>query len=175
MFFLLLTACGILFTSCGSNQQTKKDPIEPPRVNCPEGGDCTFEVLQKSNLTLKSDQTGALYPEVEPGDRVVVRYQYKKNTSPNALDSDHSEYVYFEIDPGRVELALKDADIQRVKMVYGRICFCKGETGYYPVRKGNLFIYQNDGDLLVRSSFSIPKVPQTIKEIDERLTYFPQN
>ena len=59
-------------------------------------------------------------------------------------------------------------------MIYGRVCFCKGETGYFPVRKGNLFVYQKDGDLLVRGAFSVKKVPQTIKEIDERITYYPR-
>ena len=56
----------------------------------------------------------------------------------------------------------------------GRICFCKGESGYFPVRKGKLFVYQNEGDLLVRASFSVPKIPQIIEEIDERLTYYPR-
>ena len=58
-------------------------------------------------------------------------------------------------------------------MLFGRVCFCKGETGYFPVRKGNLFVYQNDGDLLVRGEFSVSKVPQILKEFDERLTYYP--
>ena len=168
MFFVIIVGCS------SSREQANQDKIPPPRVNCPEGGDCTFEVLQKSTLSLKTDPTGAAYPEIEPGDNVVVRYHFKKDPEPDVMDSSHSEYLYFEISPGRVEISLKDADLQKVKMIYGRICFCKGETGYFPVRKGNLFVYQNEGDLLVRGSFSVKKVPQTITEIEERLTYYIQ-
>jgi len=167
LFFILITSCS------SSKEQASKDQIPPPRVNCPEGGDCTFEVLQKSKLALKTDQTGASYVEIEPGENVVIRYHFKKDPEPDVMDSSHSEYLYFEINPGRVEISLKDADLQKVKMIYGRVCFCKGETGYFPVRKGNLFVYQNDGDLLVRGAFSVKKVPQTLTEIDERITYYP--
>jgi len=168
LFFILITSCS------SSKKQASKDQIPPPRVNCPEGGDCTFEVLQKSKLALKTDQTGASYVEIEPGENVVIRYHFKKDPEPDVMDSSHSEYLYFEINPGRVEISLKDADLQKVKMIYGRVCFCKGETGYFPVRKGNLFVYQNDGDLLVRGAFSVKKVPQTLTEIDERITYYPR-
>lgn len=165
----------MLMVGCSSSkEQAGKDQIPPPRVNCPEGGDCTFEVLQNSTLTLKTDPTGATYPEIKEGENVVIRYHYKKDPEPDVMDSNHSEYLYFEINPGRVEISLKDSELQEVKLIYGRICFCKGESGYFPVRKGNLFVYQNEGDLLVRGSFNISKVPQTIKEIDERLTYYPE-
>ena len=160
---------------CGSSKdQTKENQLPPPRVNCPEGGDCAFEVFQESSLSLKTDQTGASYPEIETGQNVVVRYHFKKDPDPDALDSSHSEYLYFEIPAGRVEMAIKDADLQQVKMLFGRVCFCKGETGYFPVRKGNLFVYQNNGDLLVRGEFSVSKVPQILKEFDDRLTYYPR-
>ncbi len=168
LFFVIVVGCS------SSREQASKDKIPPPKVNCPEGGDCTFEVLQKSTLTLRTDPTGASYPEIGPGENVVVRYQFKKDTEPDVLDSSHSEYLYFEIGPGRVEISLQDEELQKVKMIFGRVCFCKGETGYFPVRKGNLFVYQNKGDLLVRASFDIKKIPQTIKEIDERLTYYPE-
>ncbi len=168
MLFLLIVGCA------SSKEQKDPNTIPPPRVNCPEGGDCSFEVLQNSSFAVKTDKTGATYVEIEEGDKVVIRYQYEKDPVPDAMDSGYSEYLYFEIDPGRVELSLKDSDLQQVKMTFGRICYCKGAMGYFPVRKGNLLIYQNKGDLLVRTSFSVPKVPQITKEIDERLTYYPR-
>ncbi len=169
LFFVIILGCS------SSKEQAGKDKIPPPKVNCPEGGDCTFEVIQNSTLTLKTDPTGASYPEIEPGENVVVRYVFNKDPEPDVMDSNHAEYLYFEIGPGRVEISLTDSDLQKVKMIFGRVCFCKGETGYFPVRKGNLFVYQNEGDLLVRGAFSVKKVPQTLKEIDERLNYFPEN
>ena len=169
--FLLL----LLFSSCAATKKNEgQQQIPPPNINCPEGGDCTFEVLQNSTLVLKTDGIGMLYPEIEKGDKVVLRYHYKKDTDPELMDSSYSEYVYMEIDPGRVELSLRDEQLQKVKMTFGRICYCKGEMGYFPVRKGQLFVYQNNGKLQVRSSFKVAKVPQIIEEINEELSYYPK-
>ena len=143
-------------------------------MNCPEGGDCSFEVLQHSTLTLKRDEIGMLYPEIAEGDGVVLRFHFKKDTDPNDLDSSYSEYLLMEIDSGLVELGLRDKELQKVKMTFGRICYCKGEMGYFPVRQGQLFVYQKDGRLQVRTSFKVSKVPQIVKEIDEDLTYYPK-
>jgi hypothetical protein len=90
------------------------------------------------------------------------------------MDSSYSEYVLMEIDSGRVELSLRDKQLQKVKMTFGRICYCKGEMGYFPVRNGQLFIYQNNGKLQVRTSFKVPKIPQIVKEVNEELTYYPK-
>ena len=168
LLFALLISCAT------ANKKSGEQQIPPPHVNCPEGGDCTFEVLQQSSLIMKRDEIGMLYPVIEKGDRVVLRYHFKKDTDPDVEDSSYSEYVLMEIDPGRVELALQDKELQKVKMTYGRICYCKGEMGYFPVLNGKLFVYQNKGELQVRTSFNDPKIPQIVKEIDEKLTYFPK-
>ena len=165
--------CFLIVGCASSKDQSDNDKIPPPKVNCPEGGDCSFEVLQNSKLSLKTDGTGASYVEIEEGDKVVIRYEYKKDPQPDVIDGSYSEYLFFEIDAGRVEMSLKDSELKRAKMIYGRLCYCKGESGYFPVREGSLFVYQNEGDLLVRATFNIPKIPQIIEEIDERLKYYP--
>lgn len=168
LFFSLVAGCAPARDKSGENQ------IPPPQVNCPDGGDCSFELMQNAALVIKTDGTGKMYPEIEEGDRNVIRYHFKKDTDPDAMDSSYSEYVYFEIDSGKVELSLRDGDLQKVKMVFGRICYCKDAMGYFPVRNGQLFIYQNNGKLQLRTSFRVPKIPQIVTEIDENLTYYPR-
>jgi hypothetical protein len=175
MILLRVVVLFALLSSCASTKENSEEQqIPPPVVNCPEGGDCTFEVLQNSSLALKRDGIGMLYPEIEEGNKVVIRYHYKKDTDPSVMDSSYSEYVLMEIDSGRVELSLRDKQLQKVKMTFGRICYCKGEMGYFPVRNGQLFIYQNNGKLQVRTSFKVPKIPQIVKEVNEELTYYPK-
>lgn len=164
-----------LIASCAPAKDKSSDKqIPPPHVNCPEGGDCTFEVMQHSTLVMRTDETGMLYPEIESGEKNVIRFHFKKDTDPEAMDSSYSEYVLLEIDSGKVELSLRDKDLQKVKMVFGRICYCKGEMGYFPVRNGQLFVYQNKGKLELRTSFQVPKIPQIIKQIDENLNFYPK-
>ena len=163
-----------IFWSCAGTKDQGKDQkasIPPPHINCPEGGDCSFEVLKNSVLNLKYSETGQLDPEIVKGDQIVVKFHFKKDPVDNVMDSGYSEYVYLEFDPDEPQIILKDKELQKVKMVFGRICYCKGAMGYFPVQQGNLFMFNRDGNLQLRTSFKINKVPQIVQEIDENINY----
>ena len=171
---LFLCSLLFLFLSCSVTKEQKNDErvsLPPPDINCPEDGDCSFEVLKNSTLNLAYDSTGKLYPEITEGAKIVVKYHYKRKTIENVMDSSYSEYVYFEFDPNDRQIILKDKDLQKVKMIFGRICYCKGSMGYFPIREGNLFLFNSDGNLHVRTSFKMNKVPQIIDEINENIKF----
>ncbi len=129
-----------LVISCKTNQKiTQNNEPFIQNINCPEGGDCVFEVLKDSNLLIKTDEFGKLYPEIIPGDKLVIKYQFKKDEIKNTVDSSYSEFVYFEINKDDKQLILKDTELQKVKMLFGRICFCRGAMGYFKVTEGDLF------------------------------------
>lgn len=163
----------MLFSCAAPKNQSKdqKTSIPPPHINCPEGGDCSFEIMRNSVLNLNHSDTGQLYPEVVKGDKIVVKFHYKKDPVKDVMDSGYSEYVYLEFDPDETQLILKDKELQKVKMVFGRICYCKGAMGYFPVQQGNLFLFNRDGNLQLRTSFRVNKVPQIIEQIDENINY----
>ena len=164
----------MIFSSCGTQKEQSNDQrvsLPPPIINCPEDGDCSFEVFKNSNLNLAYGSDGKLYPEVTEGEKIVIKYHYKRKTIENTMDSNYSEYVYFEFDPNVKQIILKDKELQNVKMVFGRICYCKGSMGYFPVREGNLFLFNSNGNLTVRTSFKINKVPQIINQIDENIKF----
>jgi hypothetical protein len=167
LFILTLSLLG-----CNINQKTaqnnKPDILE---FNCPDDGNCVFEVLKNSSLQLKYDEFGKLYPEIVPGDKLVVKYLYKKNEIKNTADNSYSEYVYLEIDEKNKQIILKDKELQKVKMLFGRICFCRDATGYFKVTQGSLFIFNNNGKLLINTKFNVSKVPQIITEINENIKY----
>ena len=111
-----------LVFSCAPKKDQNDNTVSPaPRINCPESGDCSFEIMQNSSLSLKTDEFGKRYPLIEEGDKTVIRYHFKKRTPSDAMDASYSEYVLFEIEPGRVELSLRDEEMQQVKMTFGRI------------------------------------------------------
>lgn len=163
----------LFVASCAANkgsQSQEKEVIPPPLINCPEGGDCIFEILKDSSLKLATDNVGKLYPEVIPGDKIVVKFEYKKDEVEGVMDAGLSEYVYLEFDPDQQQVLLKDKELQKVKMIYGKVCFCS-DMGYYRVKQGNLFLFNRQGNLQIRSSFKVSKVRQVIKEIDENINY----
>ncbi len=164
----------LLITSCSTNKRTSshgEDALPPPHINCPEDGNCSFEVFKESNLKLSYDSTGKLYPEIIKGDKMVIKYHYKRREIKNTSDGNYSEYVYFEIDPSNKQVILKDSELQDVKMTFGRICYCKGSMGYFPVKEGSLFLFNSSGNLQVKASFKINKVPQIIHQIDENINF----
>lgn len=167
MFLMVLSSCAAQKDQGDDGRQV----IPPPNINCPENGDCTFEVVKDASLKLSYDDQGKLYPEVVSGKRTVVIYHYSKKTPKDVMDAHYDEYVYLEFDPNEKQLILKDMELQKVKMIFGRICYCKGNTGYFPVREGNLFLFNSDGNLQLRTNFSVKKIPQVIKEIDENINY----
>ena len=87
------------------------------------------------------------------------------------MDDSYSEYLYFEFDSKDKQIILQDKDLSKVKMLFGRICYCKGNMGYYPVEQGSLFLFNANGNLQVRTSFKIQKVPQVIHQIDENINF----
>ena len=167
VFMSVLLSCGV----AKEQEKDQKASLPPPHINCPEGGDCSFEVIENSFLKLSNTETGQLYPEVVAGDKLVVKFHYEKDPIKDVMDGAYSEYVYLEIDPNTSQIILKDKELQKVKMIFGRICYCKGSMGYFPVQQGNLFLFNRDGNLQLRTSFKINKVPQIVQEIDENINY----
>lgn len=173
MRFTLYSLLFIVLSCSATKEQNNDDRVAlpPPHINCPEDGDCSFEVLKNSTLNLAYDSTGKLYPEIIEGEKVVIKYHYKRKTNENVMDSSYSEYVYLEFDPDDKQIILKDKELQKVKMIFGRICYCKGSMGYFPVSDGNLFLFTSNGNLHVRTSFKMNKVPQIIDQIDENIKF----
>jgi len=172
MRIVYLLVISLLLGSCGTNQNT----VQPKKskvlnFNCPDNGDCVFEVLKNSSLLIKYDDFGKLYPEIVPGNKLVIKYHYKKDEIENTADSSYSEFVYLEIDENDKQIILKDKELQKVKMLFGRICFCRDAMGYFKVTEGSLFIFNNDRKLLINTKFKVKKVPQIITEINENINY----
>ena len=53
----------------------------------------------------------------------------------------------------------------------GRLCYCKGETGYYPINNGEFNIEKSGRDTVkIDIEFSIKEVPQIISKISETIS-----
>jgi len=164
----------ILFTlaSCGAKQQITKDiPVEMQNISCPESGNCSLEVFKNSELEIKTDNFGKIYPVVKSGEHLVIKYKFEKKENKNTKDSSYSEYIYFEIDKNKDQIILKDKELQNIKMLFGRICFCRDTNGYFKIDKGNFYLFNRNNTLQFNLRFEIPKVPQITTQIKENIKY----
>ena len=166
----------LLVISCKSTEPAKSTTLNQKivfteTVNCPENGTCTIEILHNKNLEFKSDEFGNLYPEISNGNKHVFKYTYTKKPIPNVADSNYSEIIYAELDENFSAVNLANDSLQQVKLYYGRLCFCKGANGYFPINRGDFKLTKTSNDSLkIELSFTVKNVPQIISEINETVS-----
>ncbi len=164
----------LLFLTCKS-QQTNSDKLLSEKKaitlfeNCPDNGNCSIEIFPNTELEVNQDEFGNLYPIINKGNKLIVKYHYKKTPIENTADSNYSEIIYFELDNDKINLDLQNEKLQEVKLLFGRLCYCKGTTGYFKVNKGNLQVKMDKEELIISLQFEVKKIPQIIHTINESI------
>lgn len=171
LIFFSILICSLL--SCKS----KKDIADINKThekqlfsldNCDVDTQCSIEILPNSSLFIKQDNLQNTYLEIEKGNKIVIKYEFKRNVPPNTADGHYSELLYFEIDKNKKHLFLSNKGLQDVKMIYGRFCYCKdGTSGYFKVTQGSLTLNRNITELSIDLNFKVGKIPQLLTEIKE--------
>ncbi len=167
VFISTLLGCKSTSINKALNNLDEKRTINS--TNCIENAKCSIEIIPNSILTVKDDEFKNTYIEIEKGDNTVIKYQLKKNNIPNTADSNYSELLYIEIDNRNKSIILKDNQLQQVKMIYGRLCYCKGTSGYFKVKKGQLELVLKKNELTLITNFSVDNIPQIITQIHEKI------
>lgn len=153
----------ILLLSCSA----KKNGINPTAVallsECQKNANCTVKLLQHKSMAVKQDEFGSQYYTLEDNpEKNVIVYTYSLTGKGDVQDASYREEIVFEIGNARTNLKFVDSDIQSSKMLFGRFCYCKGQTGYYKVTHGKMDL---DQDNKLSLDFTVTEVPQIIKHI----------
>lgn len=165
LFILLLMSC-----------QTKKEIVNPEGpmqkkevYSCPDDGKCSVEILENKSVNLIKDEFGIPYVNFSFSNSKLIKYSYIKNVEEHLSDGYYEEIIYFEIKDFEKDYNLKDDELFEVNAVYGRICYCKGETGYYTIKEGELSLTKNNNNYNINFTFKINEVPQIINKINVSL------
>ena len=103
--------------------------------------------------------------------KTLLKYSYIKKPLENTQDSNYTELIYAELDQTIKEISLTNENLQKVKLYFGRLCYCKGETGYYEIKEGTFNLSKITEDSLnITIEFNIAEVPQIISKIDETIS-----
>ena len=130
---------------------------------CPKDGTCTIQLSKNKSMVVKQDEFGSVFYTLEEStSKSVVQYTYKRTVKGDIQDANYREEVVFEIDNKSENLHVSDAALENNQLLFGRFCFCRGQTGYYKINQGNLTV--NNGKV-VDLSFKTDQVPQIIKHI----------
>lgn len=166
---LLIPVMLTLILACNSNKSvTEAQLLNKTAPNCPDDGICTFEVLKNKTFNMKKDEFGNSYSELLDGNKTVLKFEYKRNTPPDLQDANYSEVIYIEIENDSKTLNLKDNDLSKANVGFSRLCFCRGQTGTYPVKSGSLNLTKTGKSTYnIDFVFKISEVPQVITSINE--------
>ncbi|WP_456378928.1 hypothetical protein [Lutibacter sp.] len=164
----------VLFASCKSNKNinfTVQEPMLVETSNYLDNGTSSMELIPNKTIEFKKDAFGIVYPVISEGDKTIFKYTYKRNPISNTQDSNYTEIVYAELDKNITQTTLTSEKLQTIKLYFGRLCYCKGETGYYPIKNGNFKISElTKNSFKINFEFTIKEVPQIISKISETVS-----
>ena len=165
---LLLFVLLILLFACDAKKQgaTNINSTIAQLSSCPKQGNCSVKIFCNSAMDIKSDENNEnLHYELKTDNRKsIIVYSYVLTVPKGVMDGGLREEVVVEIenDANSGEI---DFSIQNSKALFGRFCYCKGYTGYYPIKKGILKTTKKDNVRRFDFNFEIAEVPQVLKEI----------
>lgn len=169
---LFLFSLSLFVTSCSckkstvDNPETKMPKNATLQSDCPTDGKCSVEIFPNKSMNVQTDGTGAIYNQLaDSKETSVIVYQYNRDVPEGLQDGSYREEIIFEIKNSDTNRVISGNDLQQTKMLFGRFCFCRGQTGYYKVTNGNLNLTQKDNQINFDLDFTINEVPQIINRI----------
>ncbi len=180
---LLFIPLGLIVSFCAPKKEitdNDKTAVEAKKINlsdsnCPEDGICSIEVIKNKSIVVKTDDFGSNYYLLEDNENTsVIYYKYDRNFEKDLQDAYYKEEIAFEVSNDVNQLNLTDEELQDTKMLYGRLCFCKGQTGFFKVTKGTLKYTKKGNEIAVDLDFENKKVPQIIKKIKATIMSCPK-
>jgi len=131
-----------------------------------------IEKFLDSSLKYHEDNLNGFYAEIVSGDNDtdVITIKYSKTGPEGTMDGNYSETLYFEVPNKEVEMQLSNTELQDVKMIYEKACYCKGEAGYYKVKEGSLKVERNKDYINIQTEFSIPETSQQVKKVQRQIS-----
>lgn len=175
MLFKQVTLLLLFVLSCGSNPQKKlaqeKQTPSIETLNCPNTGTCNAEIIEQKIPELAYDQYNNSYLNYVDHKNSFIKFEYIKHQDPQIMDGGYREELIIAYSDD----LLYDGNVLELKnyeVIYGRFCFCRGQSGYYIINDGQLKIKkEKEGVFILDLQFSIDEVPQELKLIRFKLSH----
>jgi len=124
--------------------------------DAPENGKVT--AIREFEKGLILNRYNELYPQTHfDPEKVLLEYSYtRKKAEENYADDFYKEEIFLEIPAQKFKKQYKDAELEQVKLVYGKHCYCKGEAGYFKITEGTLKVNHSEKQTKVKLTFKAP-------------------
>lgn len=149
--------------SCNCKKATTQQTTVSITSECPKDGTCNVQLLKNKSILVKKDEFGSTYYTLEDSDsKNVVKYTYNRTVKGDLQDANYREEIVFELNNQTDNLTLSDAALENTQLLFGRFCFCRGQTGNYKINQGKLTV--TDGKV-IDLNFKTDEVPQIISHV----------
>lgn len=141
-------------------QQTSRTQIKD--------GQSIISIIPHKKAVLNKDAFNIGYVTLEESKETLLKFEYTKQTAKNLVDANYSEIVYIALPENFSEINSNDINLEKTQILFGRFCYCKGNTGFYNVENGDLsakMIAKNQ--LKFSLKFKLKQVPHLISNIQE--------
>ncbi len=134
------TKTGTLKTSEGSVMESSAN-----KTDCPMEGTCSTEIYTNSTLEIVGEGSGRLYTQKVAGENIVVEFTYFKPGPVGTADGNYTESIQFEVPSDVKNLNIKDGELSKVKLVFGKMGY--RNATFLPVLTGKL-LYEKTGNTI---------------------------
>jgi hypothetical protein len=149
--------------SCKCKKATTQKTAVSITSQCPKDGTCSVQLLKNKSIVVKKDEFGSTFYTLEDSDsKNVVQYTYNRTVKGDLQDANYREEIIFELNNQTDNLTLSDAALESTQLLFGRFCFCRGQTGNYKINQGHLTV--TDGKV-IDLNFKTNEVPQIINHV----------
>ena len=167
---VLLLSFLSLSCNCTKNQVNDVVVEKTYSTSCPSDGKCTTVLIENKSLNIKVDETGASYYELIDNTKTsIIKFEYNKTVDTTLQDNSYREEILFEIPNQFNKINLENYELESIKMIFGKHCFCRGQAGIYSIKKGKLNILKENNTTSFNLEFEIPNIEHKIKIISESI------
>ncbi len=155
----------VAFASCKSTKEINESKFV--FEGCPEGGECDFEVIEDTQVFMAGDNEMGYFPKLEASRSVhTVKITYTKDTEENIMDDEYMEVFYFTIGNDQNKINLSNNELGQANLIYGRICACRGQTGYEKIDQGSLEVNFSGNSQQINLQAKPNKYPILMSELN---------
>lgn len=131
----------------------------------PENAKVSAERKVNTSLLINSENEFSVKTNRDE-QKMVIAFEYLKNedAAQGGLDY-YKEEILFEIPSSSFKKTYTNNELQDVKLLFSKHCYCEGESGYFKVTNGTLKINHTDDKTNVELKFSVPTKSE-LKEIE---------
>jgi hypothetical protein len=162
----------ILLFSCTAKKVT---PLEKEIIDingCPPKGICNIERIENSTIKLLEDTTGQFYTKVETDENHhLYKITYEREVPEGIMDAQYQEIIYFQVEKDKKLVELNDKELSEANVIYSRLCYCPGETGYEVVAFGSLYFETKKQSTEIRLEIQPKKYPVKMNLVETTVVF----